>query len=67
MELALIGYAWPKRPKIVFGDSFELRRALWREGYSVDAIPRALAFEIDAPKTSLGNYSIENHFLSIGR
>lgn len=47
MDLVLIGYAWPLRPKIVLDSSFEARETLWRMGYSVDAIPRALALEID--------------------
>lgn len=38
-ELALIGYRWPDAPKIVFECSFVERVALWKEGYSVDAIP----------------------------
>lgn len=47
MELVLIGYAWPRPPKVVLDSSFQAREALWREGYSVDAIPRMQALEIE--------------------
>lgn len=48
MDLVLIGYHWPARPTIVLECLFAARQALLRDGYSVDAIPRHLALEIDA-------------------
>lgn len=55
-ELALIGYRWPDAPKIVFECSFVERVALWKEGYSVDAIPISEAVKI---KEDLDNAQIE--------
>lgn len=52
--LVLIGYAWPKRPKVVLTVTLEERQALWKAGYSVDAIPPAQALEIDALFTANG-------------
>lgn len=47
MEMVLIGYAWPRPPKVVCDSSFQAREALWHEGYSVDAIPQTQALEIE--------------------
>lgn len=50
IDLVLIGYSSSNRPKIVLDTSFQSRVLLWREGCSVDAIPRQIALEIESAR-----------------
>lgn len=45
---ALIGCHQSNNPKIVYSTLFSERQALWRDGYSVDAIPVDEARAIEA-------------------
>lgn len=55
-ELALVGYRHPGVTKIVFESGFVERVALWKEGYSVDAIPISEAVKM---KEDLDNAQVE--------
>lgn len=57
-ELALVGYRHPGVTKIVFECSFVQRVALWKEGYSVDAIPISEAVKM---KADLDNAQVERN------